>query len=253
VIRSLAWPAALIVALAGCSSSGGSAPKTSAAPTSSTATSTASARAAAIADQLRRATSTLTSAHVKVDAGAVGGVSTGNVAFAAGKTTASDFTLNLGGTTRIVTVGDTSYAKLPGGRNTSGKPWVVVSNNTDNEFVRALVGQVSVIKAAASIPAIADLVGSASSVRDLGNTPKGHHYALSLDMQRAKNTPLGAELATLGTDPLPVDLYLDAKGRPTLIKINAKLGTQPLPIVVTVGSFNIPVQIAAPLPGEVAR
>lgn len=248
MIGRLAWPVALLVALAGCSSSGGSPPG---APPSSGSSASASAQAAALADTLRRATSTLTSAHVKVDAGPIGGTSTGEVTFAAGRATASDFTLSASGPTRVITVGNTSYAKLPGGRNTSGKPWVVVSNNTSNEFVRALVNQVSVIKAAASVPAIADLVASARSVHDLGSAPQGHHYAISLDLQRVRTTALGAELAALGTNPLPIDLYLDPKGRPALIKISARLGTQPLPIAVTVDRFDAPVKITAPPADEV--
>jgi hypothetical protein len=238
---------ACVTAVAGCSSSGGSSPSSSAA-----ASTAANKQAQALAEKLRAGTSGLTSAHIKVDAGSLGGTSEGNVMFKDGAATASDLTLNQSGSTRIVTVGDTSYAKLPGGRNTSGKPWVIVSNDTSNEFVRALVGQVAIIKAAVSVPAIADLVADATSARDLGASATGHHYAISLDMNRVKQSALGAQLATLGTDPLPVDLYLDPKNRPVEIKISARLGTQALPITITAGSFNVPVQITAPPANEVA-
>jgi hypothetical protein len=236
------------VAVAGCSSSGGSSP--SSAPT--TTSTAANKQAQELAGKLRAGTSTLTSAHIKVDAGSIGGTSEGNVTFKDGAATASDITLNQAGSTRIVTVGDKSYAKLPGGRNTSGKPWVVVSNDTSNEFVRALVPQVSIIKAAVSVPAIADLVASATSVRDLGSSATGHHYALSLDMNRVKQTTLGAQLATLGTNPLPIDIYLDSKNRPAEVKISARLGAQSLPITITAGRFNAPVTITAPPANEVA-
>ncbi|HEY2300214.1 MAG TPA: hypothetical protein VGH43_21000 [Jatrophihabitans sp.] len=236
-----------LTAVAGCSSSDGSSPSTAAASGAS------SKPAQELAHKLRAGTSRLTSAHIKVDAGSIGGTSEGNVTFKDGTATASDITLNQSGSTRIVTVGDTSYAKLPGGRNTSGKPWVVVSNDTSNEFVRALVGQVSIIKAAVSVPAIADLVASASSVRDLGTSAAGRHYALSLDMNRVKQTTLGAQLATLGTNPLPVDIYLDAKNRPAQVTISARLGRQSLPITITAGKFNAPVTITAPPANEVAQ
>ena len=248
-MRRLLLAAALagLTVVSGCSSSGGGAPSSSAA-----ASTAPNAQAQALAAKLRAGTSGLTSAHIKVVAGSLGGTSEGDVTFQHGAATASDITLNQSGSTRIVTIGDTSYAKLPGGRNTSGKPWVVVSNDTSNEFVRALVGQVAIIKAAVSVPAISALVAEATSVRDLGASATGHHYAISLDMDRVKQSTLGAQLATLGTDPLPVDLYLDPKNRPVEIKISARLGTQPLPITITAGDFNAPVTITAPPANEVA-
>ena len=236
-----------VTGVAGCSSSGGSSPSSS--PAASAAS---NKQAHALADKLRAGTSGLTSAHIKVDAGSIGGTSEGSVTFKDGAATASDITLDQSGSTRVVTVGDTSYAKLPGGRNTSGKPWVIVSNNTSNEFVRALVGQVAIIKAAVSVPAIADLVASATSVRDLGDSATGHHYAISLDMNRVNGSELGSQLAGLGTNPLPVDVYLDPKNRPVEIKISARLGTESLPITITVSKFNAPVTITAPPADEVA-
>lgn len=248
VFRTCAAGLTAVVLLAGCSSSGGS--TSSSVPPSTSASS--SAAAAALAAKVRAGTRNLTSAHISVDAGALGGKAAGNVAFHDGTTTASDVTLNLAGTTRIITVGDTSWAMLPKGRNTSGKPWVLVSENTGNEFVRALVSQVGVIKAAASVPAIADVVAHASSVQDLGTSARGHHYALSLAMDEIRDTSLGAQLATLGTDPLPVDLFLDPKGRPVHVTLAAKLGGESLPIAITASSFNVPVQISAPPSSEVA-
>ncbi len=234
-----------VLVLTGCSSSGGG----HAAPTPSTSSDRS---ASTLAHTLQKATRRLTSAHIAVDAGPLGGAASGNVQFADGRTTASDVTVDLAGRTRIVTVGDTSWAMLPGGRNTSGKPWALVSSSTSNEFVRSLVSQVGVIKAAVSVPEIAAVIADARSVRDLGTTPQGHHYALSLPMDQIKNTTLGAELATLGTDPLPVDLYLDPKGRPVKVDLAARLGGQSLPIAVTVSGFDVPVQISAPPANEVA-
>lgn len=246
MIRALVVAAVLV--LAGCSSSGGGS-TTSAPPSSSAANPVPAAHLAA---KIRSATKSLTSAHITVDAGALGGTAAGNVAYHDGATTASDITLDLAGRTRIVTVGDTSWAMLPKGRNTSGKPWVLVSADTGNEFVRALVSQVGVIKAAVSVPQIADVVAAASSVKDLGTASQGHHYLLSLTSAKIKGSTLGAELATLGTDPLPVDLYLDPKGRPVYVKLAASIGRQPLPIAVTAGNFDVPVQISAPPSNEVA-
>ncbi|HEY8301782.1 MAG TPA: hypothetical protein VIG48_07780 [Jatrophihabitans sp.] len=243
-MRFRAFLLALVLTLAGCSSSGGG--------TAATSGSSSARSATALAATLKKATVGLTSAHIALDAGPLGGAATGDVRFADGHTTASDVTVDLAGKTRIVTVGDTSWAMLPSGRNTSGKPWVLVSSSTSNEFARALVSQVGVIKAAVSVPEIADVVAHASSVRDLGTSAQGHHYALLLAMNRIKDTALGGELATLGTDPLPVDVYLDPQGRPVKIDLAAKVGGQSLPIAVTVSNFGAPVHISAPPADQVA-
>jgi hypothetical protein len=59
-------------------------------------------------------------------------------------------------------------------------------------------------------------------------------------------------LNDLGEKTIPVDLYLDSTGRPVLIKIAVKLGTQSFPIVIKVSKFNAPLQISAPPPNQVA-
>jgi hypothetical protein len=150
-------------------------------------------------------------------------------------------------------VGDTTYAKLPPGRNTTGKPWVVVSNDSTNEFVRALSTQVSLVKAATSLPAIADAVATATSVSDKGTTPQGHSYALQLDPAKISDPNLGGALRDLGENPVPVTLVLDKSARPTQIKIAVKLGTSSFPIVIDVSKFNAPLTITAPPADQVAK
>ncbi len=154
---------------------------------------------------------------------------------------------------RSITVGDTTYAKLPAGRNTSGKPWVIVSNDSSNEFVRALSSQVSLTKAATSLPAIADAVGTATSVTDKGTTPQGHDYALQLDPSKITDANLGGALRDLGENPVPVTVVLDKSSRPTQIKIAVKLGATSFPIVIDVSKYNAPLTITAPPADQVAK
>jgi hypothetical protein len=92
------------------------------------------------------------------------------------------------------------------------------------------------------LPAVADLAGSASSVRDKGSG----HYALVIDPSRSSGTTLGTLLADIGQKTVPVDVFLDAKGRPVKVRIGVVLGSQSLIVRVDISKFNAPVHIGAP-------
>lgn len=248
MLRYRIWLVAVVGALsvAACSSSGGKAASSTPPPPSSSA-SASSAQAGALANTIRKGMSGLTSAHIAVDAGTLGGKSVGDVKYANGQATASDVILEQAGRTRVVTVGDKTYAKLPGGQNTTGKPWVLVSPNSSNEFARGLAGQLTITKATSSLPAIADVVATATSVQNKG----GGRYSLQLDPSRAGGTTLGSLLSGLGEKTVPVELTLDSKGRPVLIQLSVKLGSQSFPVVIKVSRFDEPLTITAPPPDQV--
>jgi hypothetical protein len=235
-LRGTACGAALVaLALAGCSSSGGS--HASSTPPSSAASTIS---ATALSDKIKAGLTGLTSAHLAVDAGPLGGTSSGDFSFENGTATASDITLN---NTKVITIDGTSYAKLPRGQNTSGKPWVKVSQDSSNEFVRGLAGALSVSKAAASLPAIADLAATATSVKADGNT-----YTLVIDPSKSSGTTLGALLGATGQKTVPVQVTLDDKGRPAHIRVNLKLAN----VDITISDFDAPVHITAPPADQVA-
>jgi hypothetical protein len=255
VFRSSALLLVPLLLAGGCSSSGGgssSAPASSPASAVPARPSAGSAQAIALGNTMRTGMSGLTSAHIVVDAGALGGKSAGNVSYAGGRATASDITLDVGGSTELRTIGTTTYAKPPPARNTTGKPWVIVSADSKNEFVRALDSQVTISKAAASLPAIADLAATATAVQDKGTDGTGHHYALQIEPARSSGTTLGSLLADIGQKSVPVDLWLDGKGRPVLIRIAVKLGTQSFDVTIAVSRFDAPVKITAPPTDQVA-
>lgn len=259
----LAPAAALVVALAGCSSSDGSPSASTAAPapTSSAASSgaahaTKDPRAVALAARMDKGMRGLTSAHLAVDAGTLGGRTAGDVTYHDGTATASDLVLDTGAErTRLLTVGTTTYAMLPSGRNTSGKPWVKVSATSTNEFVRALASSLDVTRAAASLPAVAEIVSTASSIREVGTAPKAaaaHHYSLVVDPSRSAGTTLGGLLAAIGQSNVPVELFLDGAYRPVRIAVSVKIGSQAFDFTVVASAFDAPVTIAAPPAGQVA-
>jgi hypothetical protein len=206
---------------------------------------------------MRAGLATLSSAHIVVDAGSVGGTSSGDFSYADGRSTASDITVGSGADkTRIVTIGSASYAKLPPGRNTSGKPWVKISAASNNEFVRALASALDLSKAAASLPAVADITSTASSVQDKGAATVGgvpaHHYALVIHPANSRGTTLGTLLGDIGQKSVPVDLYLDAKSRPVSVRISVKIGSSSLGFTVGASRFDAPVKITAPPRSQVS-
>lgn len=233
--------------VAGCSSSGGGAPSASTPPASGTHSSGSvtpgSPAAVALAAKIRKGLAGLTSAHVAVDAASLGVVSNGDISYAKGAATASDIVLNSGADrTRIITVGSTSYAKLPAGRNTTAQPWVKVSAASKNEFVRALASSVTLSKAVASLPAIAELASTASSVTKKGAS----RYRLTVDPAKSSGTILGTLLGDIGQQTVPLELTLDRAGRPAAVDITVKLGSQTFAFTVAASRFNAPVKIAAP-------
>ena len=248
VIRLRLLFVATALLAAGCTSSGSGG--STGAPKSSSG---GSNLATVVADTMRKGLAGVTSAHLVIDAGGLGGKSVGDVKYSNGQATASQLTINAGGAATIITIGNVTYGKLPGGRNTSGKPWVIVTPDSNNEFVRALSSQVGLTKAATSLPAIADAVGTASKISDKGATPQGHAYALQLDPGKVTDANLGTALRDLGENQVPVTLLLDKSGRPTRIKILVELGSSSFPIVIDVSNYNAPLTITAPPADQVAK
>lgn len=207
----------------------------------------APAAAHALAARMQHGLAGLRSAHVAADAGALGGRSSGEVSYSGGKASASQITLGSGADgSEVITVGSHSWARLPGTQNRSGKPWLRVSTTSPNQFVRALAGQLTISQAAASVPAVADVVATAAQVLDKGATPRGHHYALQVAPADSRGTTLGSLLADIGQPSVPIQLYLDGKNRPHVIEVGVKIGEQVSTITVTVTGYNAPVHISRP-------
>jgi hypothetical protein len=250
VIATASLGAAVLV-LSGCTSSGGSAP--SSAPATSPGASTGNGLATQLAGTMQTALRKITSAHLAMDGGVLLGSTEGNFSFANGSATASDIMVSQGAQkTRVLTVGSTSYAMLPSGQNTSGKPWVKVDANSKNEFVRGVAGTLGLVKAASSLTEVAGLVSTATSVQDKGSTSRGHEYSVVLDPAKTSGTDLGALLGMAGPDPIPVTLVLDSSGRPVQVQVQVKLGSQPFNVTVDVTKYNAPVHITAPPASQVA-
>jgi hypothetical protein len=235
VIRARLLTAVLLVPglVAGCSSStpkkaGGS----SVAPS-------------ALAGTVDSALAGMTSAHLDIDAGSLGGTSTADVQLDHGAAKATDVHLTVSGTqVEVVSVGGTSYAKVPG----AVKPWVVVSPDSSNAIAKSLATNTGVTDVLTSLSVLTGLVRSSSDVhRD------GAHYTFTLHPQHGTgNAKLDSMLQLLGSTPVPAELWLDGSNRPQKLVLHIALGGSQFPITVGISKVNAPVSIQAPPASEVA-
>jgi hypothetical protein len=249
-IRVKALVAAIIAVapVAACSSSS---------PASQPSSSPRAVDVHALASRMRSGLSGLATAHIAVDAGPLGGSSSGDFRYANGSATASRIFLGSGDQqTEVITVGSTSYAKLPQGENTSGKPWLKVSATSSNQYLRGVSDALGVASAAGSIPAVADIVDSATAAHDKGATSvngvAAHMYSIDVVPAQAPAGPLGSLLQQLGQQTVPIQVALDQKNRPVRIAVEVRLGGLSTVVTITVSKFNQPVQITAPAPDQVA-
>jgi hypothetical protein len=249
-VRRLVTSFLLLITLtaAGCSSSGSS---------SKTTSPSAPVSASSLAAKIRKGLSGVTSAHMSIDAGGLGGTSAGVFKFANGSATASDFTTRTDNEkAEVVTVGSTSYAKLPAGKHTSGKRWVKVTPNSKDAFIRGLGNTLPLISAVGSLNQLASVIGHARSVQDKGATTlngvRVHRYTLRIPPSAAGTGELGDLLRRLGGKPVPTQLWLDAKNRPVRIQLAVNVAGKAFPLVITISRYNAPVSIKAPSHGTVS-
>jgi hypothetical protein len=236
---------ATVVALvcAACSSSGDSAP--------SSRTAASSSDGSALAAQVRAGLAGVTSAHLEIDLGSLGGRSSEDVSLAAGTLQASRLTLHRsGGDVQVVTVGGTSYAKLPASQRAGGKPWAVVSAKSTNPAITKLAGGVDIANATASLDAISGYVSSAASVTRTGSDQVGAaaaaRYRLVVDPSRLKgNAQLRQMLQLLGSR-IPVDLWVDTHHRPVRLAVDTTVSGQHIAINIEISRYDAPVTITAP-------
>ena len=218
--------------------------------------STTSAGAQQLATKLHASLATLTSTAISIDAGGLIAPTTGHIKLDNGKATAADLTIGAGtDATHVIIVGSKTYAQLPAGQNTSGKPYIAVTATSKNEFVRGLAGTLDILQAAASLGDIADIVGTATSFTDKGSTTVGGATATDYSFSvtgKSDGSALQQQLADLGTKPTPVDLNVDSQGRPVKVSLGINFGGSTLTINATLSDFNTPVTITAPAANEVA-
>ncbi len=273
----LALPAAL--ALAGCASSGalsGAGSFGSASvdvdgphPSGGSTTSGSSGRdpngatRETLALQLHRGASKVQSAHIELAVSAAGEALTGagDERLAGGKLQALRLSESLPsgqGTLSIVLVDGRTYLKLPATLNKSGKPWLLVTDDSTNPVVRQLAQSLGTTLSSASVGSAGAFVDAATSVRTIGRESVGGvpatHVHLDVDPAKlAKSLPGSDVLRQAGITSLPVDMWLDDQYRPVQITESLTASGQHVTTKVTMSRYNQPVTITAPPAGQVGR
>jgi hypothetical protein len=265
LIAPLALAATVLTTTVGCS--GSSSPSTStsnpAGPsggsTQSGTTSTGgSSAASALADRVGTALNALTSVHLDIDAGGLGGKSTADLMLNGGHATATDAHLTENGQqVEMITIGGTSYAKLPAGSNPSGKPWLEIGSDSTNPMINSLTSGLNIAAMASSLSVVTALMRGSTGLQNKGadsvNGVSATHYVMQLDpKKKTGNAQLDGLLSSLGGSNLPLDFWLDSSDRPVKFVIHASFAGTSFPVTVQASKFDAPLSISAPPASQVS-
>ena len=239
ILRRVAVVAAAIPLLLSACSSG----KGGSTPSPSPTTTAPSSPAAGGLSQITAAISALTSVHLDTDAGAVGGKSRTDVTLSDGNPTATELHASSGGEPVVVVTRDgTSWLQTPTG-------WAKVAADSPNATAKKLsnpLGVVTLTNSLASLKAVGGLLAAATPT-DQGQDAGNERYSLAVDPKKLdQSTTLGQLLALVGGDSVPVDMWIDAQGRPVKIALSVSFAGQKLDITVQLSNFDAPLDIPTP-------
>lgn len=231
----------LALGLTACSSSGSHDEKT-----------TSPSPLAAVVDAL----GALTSVHLDIDAGSLGGRSATDVALDHGKSTALRINTNQNGTdVQVLTIGTQSWVKLPTPLE-AGRPWTVLSGQSSDPTVKALANPLGVVRVTgllADLDSVGDLLAATSGTPTSTSSGATTTWTLTIDPGKL---PAGSDLRELltlaGNDAIPAQLDVDAQHRPTRIALTVKALGVTAPVTIALSAFDAPLQLSAPDPAQIS-
>jgi hypothetical protein len=195
-------------------------------------------------------------AHISLDVNAAGQAltGTGDEQLDAGKLVAMDLKESLpggAGDIEIIIVDGKTYAKLPTAMNPGGKPYLLVTPNSTNAVVKQLATSLDSALSSASLGSVSAFITAADSVKNKGTATvdgvSATHYAIVVNISKLPASLPGKDaLASSGLTTLPLDLYVDDKGRPVQVTENFKVQDQQVATTVKVSAYDQPVTITAP-------
>jgi len=269
LIAALALAATVLAgtSVAGCSSSSPS-PQSSAksstsgstngAPGTGSATGVSSTAAGVLADRVGAALNALTSVHLDIDAGGLGGKSTADIMLNSGHATATDAHLTENGQQiEMITVGGQSYAKLPAGSNPSGKPWLEIGSDSTNPMINSLTSGLNIAAMASSLSVVTALMRGSTGLQSKGadtvNGVGATHYVMQLSpAKKTGNAQLDGLLSSLGSNEIPLEFWLDSSDQPVKFVIHASFAGTSFPVTVQASRFDAPLSITAPPASQVS-
>jgi hypothetical protein len=155
------------------------------------------------------------------------------------------------GSVTILLVGANTYVKLPAKLNTSGKPWLLVTSTSSNPAVQALAPSIQSARSSGSLSNYTAFAMAASSVtvvgpQTVGGTPTTHYHVVVDPTKLPDSNPGKSALVASGVTSVPVDLYLDAHGRPIEVDETIEISGQQTTSKISLSRYNQPVTITAP-------
>ena len=216
--------------------------------------------AAGLAAFLQKGTSSIRSTHLELEVDAAGNTikGSGDETLKDGKADAFDLTETIPsvGDIRVLMVDGKTYVQLPAGINPGDKPWLLISTESSNPVVQQLATSLQSVTSSSSLDQYTAFT-QAATVRLVGSEPvdgvPATHYALSVDVTKLPNdTPGRSDLLSAGLVTLPVDLWVDAKGRPVKVSEELTVQDQKVTTLVTLSKFDEPVSITAPPADQVS-
>jgi hypothetical protein len=140
---------------------------------------------------------------------------------------------------------------LPASLYKTEKPWVLISANSPTAAIRQLAATIESTRSTASLSSITQLIDAATSVRStgagsIGGVPTTSYTVVVAPTKLPTNYPGRAELVSADLKTIPVDIDVDAKGRPVRVTETVTSGGATVSTAITLSNFDQPVSIVAP-------
>jgi hypothetical protein len=214
-----------------------------------------------LAEFLRNGTAGIHSAHLTLSVTAAGVTidAEGDETLDAGRLRSLDLSEDVpgAGRLRVVVVGGETYVRLPEQLRTAGGPWVRVTPDSSDPVVRQLASSLSSVADSGSLDQYTAFTEAATITGRRPDQVDGEtvtHYTLDVDVTRLPgDLPGRQELMTAGLITLPVDLWVDSRGRPVKVSEKFTVQGQRVESTVTIGDFDEPVTVTAPAADQVAE
>lgn len=178
-----------------------------------------------------------------------------------GKLAAADISEDLSalgqGTIRVIISHHKAYAQLPSELNPSGKPWVLVSENSANPVISQMASTMHETMNNASIATYGYFAQAASDMTKVGNESVNGvpttHYSTELDLNKLpEDFPNRSMMQSAGVNRIPVEMWVDAQHRPIKVETSATVQGQSVHADFLITGYNKPVTITPPPAAKVA-
>jgi hypothetical protein len=159
------------------------------------------------------------------------------------------------GTLELRVLGTSSvYVKDPR-RASTPKPWVHVTSAATDPLLKQIYSSLQSTAAFGSLDSMGALLRAAAQLQFVGRetingVPVGHYRFVVQTQQLPANFPNRDQIIGAGVSQIPVEIYIDPQGRTRKAMDTVTVATTKATVGFELTSFNTPVHITAPPPGQ---